>query len=130
MRPPVIRTSYGFEPPAGAAALACVEQCAAAQSQCERSCNLQAPNCGDPLTFPGSRPLSEALPARPYDPAHPYYKASFGSFGNRDIDCSDLEPVLQSGLQCREACGDVYRRCYTHCGGRAIPHRECVAFCQ
>ena len=120
---PVFRTSYDFEPPAAAEARACVDQCAAAQSQCKRGCDLQAPNCGDPITYPGSRPLSGA------PPTHPFYNTSFGGIGAPDLDCTDLEPVLQSGLQCREACEDVYRRCYAGCGGRVIPHRRCVAFC-
>ncbi|MEI7607984.1 MAG: hypothetical protein WCJ64_11425 [Rhodospirillaceae bacterium] len=122
---PITRAAYDFQPPATAAAQACVEQCAATRKGCGRACDLQTPNCGNSALYPGTRPLSgEILP-----PA-PVLQSRIGPMGDGDLDCSDLEPVLQSGLQCRLACDDLYRQCYAKCGGTVIPRQECVAFCR
>ena len=121
---PILRTSYDFAPPATAEGRACIDQCDATKAGCGRSCDLQTPNCGNPILYPGSR-------MGKYDPGPlPPFKNSFGRMGDTDLDCTDLEPVLQSDRQCHESCDELYRQCYAKCGGTVVPHQECVAFCQ
>ncbi|MEI6559864.1 MAG: hypothetical protein WCO00_15780 [Rhodospirillaceae bacterium] len=121
---PITRTHYGFEPPAGATAGACLAQCAVARTACGRACDHQAPDCGDPLNYPGSR-LPGAGPA-----TAPRGRGSLRGIGGPDLDCADLEPVIQSGLLCHEACDSLYRDCYAGCGGTVVPRQSCIAFCQ
>ena len=122
---PVIRTSYGFEPPADAKTRACVDQCLKTNTRCWRSCDLSTPNCGDPTLYPGGTLSGQEAPG-----PVPAYKTPFTRFGGPDTDCADLEPVIQSGRLCKDACDGQYRQCYARCGGTVIPHPVCAAFCE
>lgn len=120
---PIIRTSYSFEPPAAVEARACVDQCMKTNTQCWRTCDLRTPNCGDATLYPGA-----TLPGQETGPM-PDFKSPLGMFGSGRADCIDLEPIIQSGRQCKDACDGLYRQCYARCGGTVVAHPVCTAFC-
>jgi hypothetical protein len=134
---PLVRTSFTLEPPASASGKACIAQCEQASATCRRTCALQPPNCGDPYNFPSGSlsGLESIAPGSASDPAPGSASASvtlvhFGRMGSPDLDCSDLEPVIQSQRLCEAQCDAVYRGCYAQCGGTVTAHPTCIAFCR
>ncbi len=117
---PMYQTDYQMVPPDSQEGRLCANNCLLANQVCEQQCRTTGQQCrqNEDLRAENEylRERNEAL-AKGKQPKDDSYYSRINHFACADDD------------ECTESCQAHYRICHTNCGGQAIPHTYCVAFC-
>lgn len=112
---PMYSTSYSYVPPRSWRGKQCVNQCMMQQTTCKMQCKLSDQECH----------MNANMIARPAYRAYVRQQARAKQPIKKTIrDFADYS-------SCADSCGcvNLYRQCYTNCGGQVVARTVCVAFC-
>jgi len=112
---PIYETHYTYQPPHARGGKMCLNQCIQTRELCRMRCESAGAACRERSRMEAMIDYSNYRADR--EAAHLPMDRTFSSFYD-DFGCWQ---------HC--SCAEPYNACYRNCGGRVIPHRECVAFC-
>ncbi len=124
---PEYRTDIELVAPRTESGRYCANNCLSTQQMCYHSCSAQQQNC---TQMNAIQEQNNRLQAKiDYDDyvrertrQGKEIKRNISSFRQyNSVDCDDNE--------CKTQCDDSFNICYGNCGGKVIPHIQCVANC-
>ncbi|MBI1273422.1 MAG: hypothetical protein GC131_04990 [Alphaproteobacteria bacterium] len=105
------REGYEYALPLTAGGRLCVIQCQQAREFCEKQCDFGRNQCLHNMT-------RRALTA--YE-AYAKQQLRDGLMVNRNLEDFEHPERCEADTACIDECSDIYRGCYTGCGGKVVP---------